>query len=511
MLAVPSAACFFVRMRAEPDHSSRDSTGIPGLDDILGGGLPKSRLYLINGTPGVGKTTMALEFLMAGVRAGETTLYITLSETEQEIRQVAASHGWALDGIHMYELSTAEQTLRLSDENTLYATADVELKETVRVLLDEVERLKPRRVVFDSLSEIRLLAQTPIRYRRQILNLKQHFSGRSCTVLLLDDRTADASDLQLESLAHGVLVMDQIGVGYGADRRRIRVSKLRGSSFRSGYHDFIIRRGGLTVFPRLVASEHRTPTMAEPMSSGVEALDALLGSGIDRSTATLLMGPAGTGKSAIATQFACAAAARGECATLFIFEERIGTLRTRAEQLGMPLDAQMDAGRLRVHQIDPAELAPDEFVHLVRKAVEQDGAKLIVIDSINGYFVAMPEERYLALQMHELLSFLAERGVATILTMTQSGLIGAAMSAPFDASYLADTIVLLRYFENRGRLCKALSVLKKRSGPHEDTIREMKLGRGGLHVGPPLTGMRGVLTGNPVAVDSPLPDGQTTQ
>ncbi len=479
--------------------ADRDGTGIAGLDDVLSGGLPSNRLYLVKGEPGVGKTTLALQFLIEGARTGQRVLYITLSETEHEIRQVAESHGLSLEGIHLYELSSAQQVLSLDDENTLYSTADVDLKQTMRVLLDEVERLKPQRVVFDSLAEIRLLANTPVRYRRQLLSLKQHFAGRACTVLLLDDRTGDATDLQVESLAHGVVVLEQRSVDYGADRRRLRIAKLRGSPFRSGYHDYVLQTGGLAVFPRLIAAEHRTELLSEPLQSGISELDALLGGGVDRSTATLLVGPAGTGKSAIATQFACAAAAREESTSIFLFEERIGTLRRRAQHLGMPLDALLQQGKVRLHQVDPAELAPDEFTHLVRAAVETHGARLVIIDSINGYFNAMPGARHLTLQMHELLGFLAERGVASILTMAQSGILGQ-MSTPVDLSYLADTIVMLRYFEAKGHLRKAISVLKKRSGAHETAIREIELGEGGLRIGPSLTGMIGVLTGNPQLV-----------
>jgi circadian clock protein KaiC len=482
-----------------PASSTRQATGVAGLDDILGGGLPRNRLYLVKGTPGVGKTTLALQFLAEGAAAGERVLYITLSETEEEIRQVGESHGWTFEGIDLFELSNAEQALRLDDENTLYATADVDLKETVRVLLDEVERLRPQRVVFDSMSELRLLSQTAIRYRRQLLALKQYFSGRDCTVLLLDDQSADVNDLQIESLAHGVILLDQEAMGYGADRRRLRVSKLRGSPFRSGYHDFIVRKGGLVVFPRLIALEHRTELLAEQLPSGIAQLDAVLGGGVDRSTTTLLLGPAGSGKSAVATQFALAGAQRGEHATMFLFEERIGTLRRRADLLGMSLEPHLESGRVRVHQIDPAELAPDEFSHLVRDAVERDGARIVVIDSINGYYTAMPEGRFLTLQIHELLSYLAERGVATLLTMTQSGLIGT-MSSPVDVSYLADTILMFRYFEDRGRVRKAISVVKKRSGAHEDTIRELVLGRGGIHLGEPLSDMRGILSGTPTVL-----------
>jgi circadian clock protein KaiC len=481
---------------------SRISTGIAGLDDILAGGLPQNRLYLVQGTPGVGKTTLALQFLLEGVRQGESVLYITLSETETEVRQVAGSHGWSLDGMHLYELSSAEQTLRMDEENTLYATADVELKETMRVLLDEVARVKPVRVVFDSLSEIRLLAQTPMRYRRQLLALKQHFAGQNCTVMLLDDLTGGSADVQVESLAHGVLSLEQSAVGYGADRRRVRVTKLRGSRFRSGHHDFVVETGGLIVFPRLVAAEHRTHLEAKAFSSGVTALDALLGGGIDRATATLVMGPAGTGKSVITTQFACATATRGEHAAIFLFEERLETLHTRARALGMDLQRHVDSGHLSIMQVDPAELAPDQFTHMVRREVEDRKASLVVIDSINGYFNAMPEARFLTLQMHELLAYLGEQGVASLMTMAQSGGIGTAMmQSPLDVSYLADTIIMLRYFEATGRVRKAISVLKKRSGKHEDTIRELVLD-GGVALSEPLSNFRGILTGVPVGLDA---------
>lgn len=480
---------------------SRHSTGIAGLDDIVSGGLPRNRLYLVKGLPGVGKTTLALQFLIEGAKAGERTLYITLSETEEEIRQVADSHGFSLSGITLFELSSAEQNLQLQDESTLYAPADVDLKEVTRVLLDQVERVKPDRVVFDSLSEIRLLAGSPIRYRRQLLALKQHFAGLASTVLLLDDRSYEGSgDHQVESLVHGVVALEQRASEYGADRRRLRVVKLRGSRFRSGHHDFTVRTGGIEVFPRLVAAEHRTDVEAAAVSSDNAGLDAILGGGIDRATCTLLIGPAGAGKSIIATQFAAASAGRGEPAWIFLFEERVGTWRTRALKLGVPIDDLMKKGLLRIQQVDPAELAPDEFTHLVRKAVEEGGARFVAIDSVTGYFTAMPEARSLTLQMHELLAYLSEKDVASMLTMAQAGLIGTGMTSPVDISYLADTVLLLRYFESRGRVRKAVSVLKKRSGAHEETIRELSFGKHGLVLGPPLSNMHGVLSGLPKSI-----------
>jgi len=475
--------------------AERDATGVAGLDDILSGGLPAHRMYLVKGTPGVGKTTLALQFLIEGVRSGQRVLYVTLSETAMELRQVAESHGWSLDGIPLFELSFADDSLPLDDENTLYAAQDVDLQKTLRAFLNEVERVRPERVVFDSLSEIRLLAQTTVRYRRQLLALKQYFIGKRCTALLLDDRSADAADVQVESLVHGAILLEQLSMDYGADRRRLRVVKLRGSTFRTGYHDFIMTTGGLQVFPRLIAAEHRTEELAQSLSSGIEGLDAILGGGIDRSTCTLMMGPAGAGKSVIATQFAIAAVRRGESATIFLFEERIGTWRARTAHLNPDTDRLLESGRLVVQQIDPAELAPDEFTHHVRTAVDA-GSRVIVIDSISGYITAMPEARFLSLQMHELLSFLAERGVASLMTMAQTGLIGQ-MHSPIDVSYLADTVVLLRYYEYEGTVRKAISVLKKRSGKHEDTIRAFVLDPNGVSVGPPLRGLSGILTGVP--------------
>ncbi len=473
------------------------TTGVPGLDDVLHGGLPANRLYLIEGDPGAGKTTLGLQFLLEGVRRGESCLYISLSESKEEVAQVAASHGWSLEGLNLFELSSAEQTLHLGEENTLYATADVDLKETMAILLEEVERLKPARVVLDSIAEVRLLSQTPVRYRRQLLALKQHFADRNCTVLLLDDVSGPDGHVRIATLVHGVISLQQVSIDYGADRRRMRVAKLRGAQYRSGYHDFIIEPGGVRIFPRLIAAEYRSDFVPTPLSSGEPKLDALLGGGLDRSTAALFVGPSGTGKSALAVHFAAASAHRGENAALFIFEERIGTLLARARALGCPIDDLIKSGRIIVHQSDPAELAPDQFTSLVQEAVEEHDARLVVIDSLNGYFNAMPAARYLTLQMHELLSYLGEKGVASIMTVAQSGAFGGRLNSPLDVSYLSDTIVLLRYFESRGRVRKAISVLKKRSGRHEDSIREFSFSSNGIVMSEPMVDFHSILSGAP--------------
>ncbi len=479
------------------------ATGIPGLDSILGGGFTANRMYLIEGDPGSGKTTLALRFLLEGARLGEKGLYVTLSETKEELDGVAASHGWTLDGFTVCELIPSEENLLPEAQTRMFHPSEVELSETTRAVLNEVEKSKPTRVVFDSLSELRLLAQNSLRYRRQILALKQFFAGRNCTVLLLDDRTADGKDQQLHSLAHGVVTLEQLAPEYGAERRRLRVIKFRGAKFQGGYHDFVIVRGGLEVFPRLVAADHHTAFDAGKFLSGLPAFDALVGGGLDRGTSVLLMGPAGCGKSSLAVQYAVAAAARGEKAALFTFDESLLTLYARAAGLGMDLWGDVQAGRVLVRQIDPAELSPGEFAHAVRRSVENDGVKIVVIDSLNGYMNAMPEERFLTIQLHEILSYLGQRGVVTFLVVAQHGLLGAAMRSPVDASYLADTVVLLRYFETAGRLRRAISVVKKRSGMHETTLREFRLGGDGFWVGDPLDNFHGVLTGVPTLL---LPD-----
>jgi circadian clock protein KaiC len=474
------------------------ATGIAGLDDILCGGLTPNRLYLIEGVPGSGKTTLAMQYLLEGMKNGETCLYVTLSETEEELRSMARSHGWTLGGnLTIRELVPPEETLQPAEQYTMFHPADVELSETTRTILGDVERLKPSRVVFDSLSELRLLAGESLRYRRQLLALKQFFRGRRCTVLLLDDLTSPKRDLQVQSIAHGVLLLDQLVPEYGTDRRRLRVIKHRGRRFRGGYHDYLLVRGGLTVFPRLVASEHRAARPVEFLSSGLAPLDKLLGGGLERGTSTLFVGAAGTGKSTLGAQYVAEAARRGQRSAMYLFDESARTLLSRCDSLNIPLREYVEQGVVSIRQIDPAELTPGEFTHAIRSEVQGRGACCIVIDSLNGYLNAMPGERYLSIHLHEVLMYLGERGVATILIAAHQGLMGPNMHAPVDASYLADAVVLMRYYESRGMVHQAISVMKKRGGVHERTIREFRVDSAGLHVGEPLTRFRGVLTGAP--------------
>ena len=480
----------------------RISTGSRGLDAILRGGLSPGRSYLLEGRPGSGKTTLAMQFLLAGVTRGESCLMVTLSEGEAELHATAASHGWRLDGLNVLELRPSEETLARDGRYTMYHPSDVELAETTKAVLAETERLKPTRLVIDSLSELRLLAETPLRYRRQILALTRYFSRAACTVLLLDDRGTDGAEvdshsLVLQALAHGVISLDVDVPEYGTTRRRLHVGKLRGQAFSEGYHDFTIRRHGLEVFPRLIASEHGTSDGSAELSTGVAALDALLGGGLTAGTSTLLMGAAGTGKSSLAAQIAYANAERGERAAFLLFEEAAETFIARAETLGIPVRSHIDAGRILVRQIDPAELSPGEFAHLVRGAVEQDQVATVVIDSLSGYFNAMPNERFLALHLHELLAYLRARSVTTLLLMAQHGLVGPVGNPPIDASYLADTVLLLRYFEARGEVRQAVSVIKKRTGTHERTIRELRVEARGILIGEPILDFQGVLSGLP--------------
>jgi circadian clock protein KaiC len=481
---------------AASDEPERISTGSIGLDDILGGGFDADRVYLIEGRPGTGKTTLALQFLLEGVRQGERCLYVTLSESERELRAVMARHGWTLAGIDVFELVPPEASLDPDQELTLFHPSEMELGETTKNILDRVTEVNPKRVVFDSLSEMRLLSQDSLRYRRQILALKNFFAGRQCTAMLLDDLSSHDHDLQLHSIAHGVITLEQLALEYGAERRRLRVVKMRGMKYRGGYHDFTIETGGLAIYPRLVAAEHHKAFLGELTSTGSSELDALLGGGIERGTSMLLIGGAGVGKSSIALTYAMAAAARGEVVRVFAFDEGLGTVFARAEGLGMPLQTHVDSGQIQLKQIDPAEMSPGEFAHLVRQSVEHDGVRVVIIDSLNGYMNAMPEERFLVLQMHELLSTLNQLGVVTILVLAQHGLMGP-MQTPLDISYLSDAVLMLRYFEAEGRVRRAISVVKKRSSAHEDAIREFRLTAEGVKVGPPLIEFQGILSGVP--------------
>lgn len=474
----------------------RVSTGVPGLDDILAGGLPRDRLYLVEGTPGTGKTTLALQFLLEGQRLGERGMYITLSETDDELRTSAATHGWSLDGLSVVEL-VPEADLGSEQEQTLLHPAEFELGETTGRILERVERERPQRLVLDSLSELRLLAQTPLRYRRQVLALKHRLTRHRCTVLLLDDRTAEPRDLQLHSIAHGVVALEGSSSQYGAVRRSLNVVKIRGVRFRSGNHDYTIETGGLAVYPRLAASEHRDGFSPVFVGTGVPEMDALLGGGLVPGTSTLVIGPTGTGKTSLATRCALAALERGEAVAVFMFDEDLGTFFTRSAGLGMDLRPHLATGRLRVRRIEPAELSPGEFVHYVRRAVEIDGVRAIIIDSLNGYIHAMPNERYLVLQMHELLSYLSHHEVMTLLVLGQHGLVGD-VRPDVDLSYLSDTVILMRFFEAAGAVRRGLSVVKTRVSDHEPTIREFSLGGNGLTIGAVLRDFDGVLSGTPV-------------
>jgi circadian clock protein KaiC len=471
------------------------STGIVGLDDILNGGLTPDRLYLVEGTPGTGKTTLGLGFLLAGAAAGEIGLYITLAETEVELRAVGRTHGWSLDPLTLFEMVPADG-LGEDQEQTLLHPSEVELGETVRAIMARVDAVRPARVVIDSLSELRLLAQSPIRYRRQILALKHYFSTRKCTVLVLDDKSASGSDLQLHSIAHGVLALEQTLSGFGTQRRRMHVVKMRGVRYRGGYHDFEIARGGLQVYPRLVAAEHRTDYDDTPISTGSAEFDSLLGGGLVPGTATLLTGPAGVGKTTASVQALVATLKRGENASYFLFDERQPTLLKRSAALGMDLHPFLENGQLQLRAIDPAELSPGEFAAAVRDAVEEHQARIVVVDSLNAYLQSMPNEQFLVLQMHELLTYLGQRGVVTLLILGMHGIMGD-IRADVDLSYLADTAVQLRYFEAFGEVRQAISVIKTRTAQHERTIREFRIDAGGILFGAPLRDFQGVLTGVP--------------
>jgi len=481
-----------------------------GLDHILGGGLPSGHLYLIDGEPGSGKTTMALQFLLTGRDSNESTLYVTLSETADELLGVASSHGWSLDRVNVFELASiaAEGT---EEPYTLFHPAEVELQRTLGALFAAVEKHNPDRVVLDSLSELRLMARDSLRFRRQILALKSFFAQRNCTVVLIDDKSSPEGDLQLQSIAHGVILLEHLALEYGAERRRLQVRKLRGVPYRGGYHDFRISTGGVVVYPRILRNEPRKDLKTGTLESGSAELDALLGGGLARGTSTLLTGAAGTGKSVIATQYARAAVARGERVVMYLFDERITTFHMRAAALGLHLNAELASGHLTLRQVEPTDLSPGEFASDVVRSVEENGASMVVIDSINGYMQSMPEERLLGIQLHELMSFLANRGVSSIYTLVQRGVFGGPVDEAADVSYLADTVILLRYFEFMGAVRQAISVVKKRSGEHERAIREFRVRAGGVEVGDPLRDFQGVLTGVPVYVGTKAPLMPTTR
>ncbi len=490
------------------NETSIVKTGIAEFDDILGGGLTANRVYLLHGTPGSGKTTLSLQFLLEGVRNGEKVLYVTLSETRMELLAVAKSHGMSLKDVEIFELIAEDQDFDPESQYTMYQPSEVELNVTTRRILDEIERVKPKRVVIDSLSEVKLLAQSALRFRRQVLALKQFFVGRECTVLFLDDKTARGEDdLQLESIAHGVISLEQLSPDYGAERRRLSITKLRGQKYRGGYHDFTIQAGGLEVYPRIIASEHLKRSDITIMRSGIAEMDTLLGGGLSSGTSVLLLGPAGVGKSSLAIQYAAEAASRGMASILFSFDERIETMFQRAESTGIPLRKYVEQGLIEVRAIDPAEMSPGEFAHKLRKAAEGHNGKpvkIVVIDSLNGYLNAMPEERFLTAQLHELLTYLGHLGIITFLVVAQHGLLGNSMSTVIDTSYLADTVILFRYFEAEGEVKQLISVVKKRNGKHERTIREFSLSESGIRIGEPLRKFHGVLTGTPFAANTPF-------
>lgn len=472
------------------------STGVAGLDIILGGGLTSDRLFLIEGEPGTGKTTLALQFLYEGVRRGESVIYITLAETRIELQAVAQSHGWSMQGIHVEDIIPNENILHPEQQFTIFHPSEIEMGMTTQRILDAIEKYKPSRVVLDSLSELQLLAESPLRYRRQVLALKQYLSGKGCTTLFLDDRTALSGDLQVRSVAHGVITLELINQDYGSERRRVRIVKYRGIAFRGGTHDYKIETGGLQVFPRLIAADSRVSAPRKQLSSGIAALDALTGGGLDEGTSTLISGPPGTGKSSLCAQYVQAATLRGEKAAMFLFEEATNNLMLRSTGMGLNLQAAIDKDLLMIKQVDPAEMSPGEFMQIVTNAAA-GGARVVVIDSLNGYLKAMPDERFLTTHMHELLTYLGQRGVVTILVGVQPGVIGGSMSTTVDASYIADSVVMLRYFEARGKVRQAISVFKKRVGRHERSIRLFSMSSKGIAVGEVLTNFHGILTGVP--------------
>ena len=479
------------------ESQDRLSTGIAGLDDILRGGLAKGFLYLIEGNPGAGKTTLALQFLIEGAKRGEKGLYISLAESEAELRHVAASHGMSLENVEICKISPPEIAGATGQQYTVFQPAEVELADVLETILGKVRDLAPSRIIIDSMSELRMLARDSLRYRRQVLSLKQFFEGRDCTTLLLDERFRNDPESQVQTIAHGVISLEVLQRSYGITRRRLEVLKVRASSFREGYHDYVIVKGGVLVFPRLVSGEHReTNVDPEDLPSGVTELDDLFNGGVQRGTSTLVVGPTGCGKSTICSQFVLSAANRGEKGAIFTFDETRQSFTVRSRGLGMDFQPFLDSGTVHLEQVDPAELSPGEFVHRIRSGVEEKEWRVVVIDSLNGLMNSMSEEQGLTVQLHELLSYLNQVGVASFMVLAQYGLLGS-MTSPTDISYLADNVLLLRYFEAAGEVRQAISVVKRRSGPHERSIRELRMSDGKLIIGDPLRNFLGVLTGTP--------------
>lgn len=477
--------------------SEKCQTGVPGMDEVLAGGLPRNHLYLLQGKPGTGKTTLALQFLKEGVKSGEKSLYVTFSETESELNAVARSHGWNLNDIAILELSTISKMINAKDINTLFHPSEVELTRLITLLLERIDQVGAQRIVFDSVSELRLLSESSFRYRRQMLAFKEFFIGRGSTVLFLDDLTTEIGDVHVQSIVHGVLLLEKFRAAYGVERRQFNIAKLRGVGFRGGTHDYIVEKGGIRIFPRLVAADYPENTNRKQISSGLPELDNLIGGGLDTGTSTLILGPAGTGKSTAAMRLAVSAADQGLKVAIYSFEESIENLVARAEALGMSLRSHLTSGQIKLRKIDPAELTPGQFTALVRGEEGESTADMVVIDSLNGYIHAMPEQQFLMLQLHELLAFLGRNGAVTILVLSQAGVMGSSMQTPLDLTYLADTVIMTRFFEAFGEIKKAISIIKKRTGIHEESLREFRIGQGGLIIGPVLKNFTGILSGMP--------------
>jgi circadian clock protein KaiC len=481
----------------------RAKTGVAGLDEILGGGLPENHVYLIEGTPGTGKTTLALQFSIEGLRSGEKVLYIALSETSGELLRIAESHGWNIDDLSLFEITPVEASVQPGEEYTIFHSDEVEMTETIKIILSRAEETQASRIVIDSMAELRLLSRDPVRYRRQALALKQHFTRRQVTVLLLDDRTSDRIDRQLHSMVHGVITLERLAREYGKNRRRMEIAKLRGCVYAEGYHDYTIEHGGLIIYPRLQSNHDKRAFTREQISSSISGLDELLGGGLDRGSSTLVLGPSGAGKTTLTIKYAVAAIDRAEPVAVYTFDEGADSLITRGDSLGMNLSENLRKKKITIDQVNPAELSPGDFAHRVKRSVENDKAQVVIIDSLNGYFTAMPQEEFLTLQMHELLNYLNEKGVVTMLILAQQGILGSLQTS-IDLSYLADNIILLRFFEAAGEVRRAVSVVKKRSSKHEQTIRQFTIGPpDGILIGQPLTEFQGVLSGLPSFTGDP--------